>query len=478
VGCRVANPYTGDCSCPSGSTDITFRTIVDSPSCPGALIGAHATYCLNSAAVSAFGGAYQLDDNVPGNAGCRVANPITQACSCPSGFSASPLRVQVDGSQGLIGSGIFTCGRVPVSTITLCPGVQVDNTGAQGATAAFNACIGQTASGGTFNVPVGTYKMDGKVLIDKPMTLRTAGSAGKGRCGGSVACATLVAAPDLFVLGGFLELGDTHDVTVDHIILGGNRAKRLASAAVTHCQDQSHPDGTRYGYNARATNCTNCKFTNSISRGTLCGSSFEWVGNSATITNNAFNSNGDHNNFRMWADGLTLLHSDGAVVTGNDFNDNSDVDLVCGGATSATITGNHISQSVQAAFAGLMLDNFNDSQPGLFTGTTVANNTVSCSGGCDFGINLGPHPWYLSHNIQGGTVRDNTIVGAKVSLDAEGAGTTANPVTVFGNHISGTAIGRFCNAADSAFNISPDSVVDRHGETSTVTNNVYHLCAL
>ncbi len=39
----------------------------------------------------------------------------------------------------------------------------------------------------------------------------------------------------------------------------------------------------------------------------------------------------------MWSDGLTLLQSNGASVTGSHFVDNSDVDLIFGGGTAATL---------------------------------------------------------------------------------------------------------------------------------------------
>ncbi len=109
-GCRAPNPYTGGCACPGGMVGIAFRTIVDTPC--RTLIGSNITYCaLASGPRPTFGGAFQLDDNVPGAAGCRRPNPYTGGCSCPAGFGQSPLRVEVDTARGFIGSAIFLCTR-------------------------------------------------------------------------------------------------------------------------------------------------------------------------------------------------------------------------------------------------------------------------------------------------------------------------------------------------------------------------------
>jgi hypothetical protein len=109
-GCRAANPYTGACSCPGGFTTATFRVLADGPGC-GGLIGSSVNLCVPSAPGPRFGGAFQVDDSVPGGVGCRAANPLTGACTCPSGYGAAGLRVQVDSSRGFIGSAIFQCVR-------------------------------------------------------------------------------------------------------------------------------------------------------------------------------------------------------------------------------------------------------------------------------------------------------------------------------------------------------------------------------
>jgi hypothetical protein len=210
----------------------------------------------------------------------------------------------------------------------------------------------------------------------------------------------------------------------------------------------------------------------------LCGTGWEWTGDNAIIEGNVFYQNGDHNASYMWADGLTLLRSNSAQVRNNQFYDNSDIDFICGGATNALLETNQVIHAVQGTFGGLMLDNFNSSTPGKFQGTLLRNNNVSCGNQlCDFGIVLGPHAWYQSPNIEGGTVTGNTVVGAKMQMIAEGAGTAADPIVVNGNTLgASTARATFgCGQTrDTAvFNVSPDSFVTTADSTARFT---YHDC--
>jgi hypothetical protein len=146
------------------------------------------------------------------------------------------------------------------------------------------------------------------------------------------------------------------------------------------------------------------------------------------------------------------------------------------------VQNNAISQPGQVVFAGLMLDNFNNGTAGDFVGAIVTGNTVDCSAArnCHFGINLGPHPWYLSANIFGGDVHGNTVTSARQGINADGAGTAASPITLYGNSVSNPAPspGSFlnCTHATSAINIGPDAVVNRNGDTAPITTNVWHGC--
>lgn len=362
--------------------------------------------------------------------------------------------------------------------VTLCPGVTADPTGAARADLAIQQCIDATADGATLELPAGTYRMEGAVRIQHPMTLRTAGTAGNPEpCLGNVRCAVLRAAPGLDVANGFLQLGSTSGVVLDHLVLDGNRAARLGGSAAALCASGTN---NRHGFNATSSDCSGCSFLNSASINAVCASGFEWIGDDATFRNSTFKDNGENAATNMWSDGLTLLRSDRAVVEGNRFVDNSDIDLICGGTRGGSITNNVISHTRQVSFAGLMLDNFNGSTHGDFAGAIVQSNTIDCGASfCHFGLMLGPHAWYPSANITGGSVTGNTIAGARQGINIEGAGTPASPIKVWSNPVSGNATNAqfLCGPKScSAYNISPDSTVDRNGDSTPVTNWAWHDC--
>ena len=110
IACRSANAKTGGCSCPAGYNTEFVRVLITN-GC-GSKIGSQIGICVHpTVALDDFGGVYQVDDAVPGGAGCRVANVRTGDCSCPSGFGASAVRTLVDSSSGEIGAQLFTCFR-------------------------------------------------------------------------------------------------------------------------------------------------------------------------------------------------------------------------------------------------------------------------------------------------------------------------------------------------------------------------------
>ena len=378
--------------------------------------------------------------------------------------------------------GEFTPNRViqvaQPTTVTLCPGVTASSDFSQPANGALQQCINQTPTGGTLQIPVGTYKISGTVFINKPMTFRTAGTAGAaGNCeAAGVACAVLKADPNLNVTSGLLNVS-SNNVILDHLIVDGNRNARLGGPAASTCIGGNNRAGT----NIFVSGCTNCRFTKSVTREALCGTALSWVGDGARITNSVVRNNGNGITRRLWADGLTLLKSNNATVNNNLFVNNSDVALILGGSTNSTVAGNTIQQNDRVVFAAFMLSNFNNSQPGIFTGTTIRNNTISCGNfWCDFGIMLGHHPWQVTNTLVGGTVRNNSVTNAWQPINIDGAGTAASPITVYGNTINGFSVRTVgCGPGQtSAYNINTgDSVVNRNGDTTPITQRPWHTCS-
>jgi hypothetical protein len=347
--------------------------------------------------------------------------------------------------------------------VTLCPGVQADRKGILSASVEIQNCLNAIVPNGVLELPAGVYRMTSKVSLNRPLTFRTLGTNGVTQgClePGGPACAILRADENVKVPGGFVQLENTTNVTIDHVVIDGNRDRRLGSEAAQTCRTGDN----QLGFNATNTLCTNCTFARSASINALCGTGLAWSADQGTIVRNVFRNNGRHTDQNLWADGLTFLKSNNSTVQQNVFEDNSDIDFICGGATNSNFSNNTIIHRAQAAFGGLMLDNFNGGTPGDFTGTTVQNNSIDCGNQqCDFGIELGPHPWYLSPNITGGTVIGNTIIGAKIQINCEGAGTQAQPMVVTQNQMgpspSRAEFNCGKNKQATMFNISPDSFV-------------------
>lgn len=375
------------------------------------------------------------------------------------------------------------------AVVTLCPGVTADSSGQQPATAAFQTCIDSTKAGGTLEIPAGTYLINGRVLITKPITLRTAGTADStDTCETpGMNCAVLLAAPDLYVVAGFLRACDADpmtgacreiaNLTLDHLVLDGNRAARQDSAAANECRAGRNG----YGFNASVHNCRACLFTYSVSKNALCGTGLEYSGHDAGLWGNVFRNNGQNPSASLWSDGLTVHWSDRAVITDNRFIDNTDIHFIAGGGREALFANNTVTQQTQLAFGGVMLDNFNNSTPGDFSGALVTGNVIDCGPHlCHFGINLGPHAWYLSRNITGGTVAGNVVTNARQGINIDGAGTADNPIVVYDNDVSSSPpqASFLCGLRPTSnININTaDSNVDRNGDPTPFTTRQWHGC--
>ncbi len=423
-------------------------------------------------------GRVALPADVPPNGAVRVPFTI-QAPTTPGAYAFS-WEILNEGVAWIPAASPVTTFEVtaPANDVTLCPGVTADASGGSGAAGAIQQCIDATPSGGTLALPAGSYRIDAQLQLARPITLTTAGLAtSTGTClDAGVSCAMLQAAPDLDVANGMLAVSATDHVAIDHLVLDGNRSARLGGAAAAKCAAGNN----RNGFNAMNGGGADSSFTYSASIHALCGTGFEWRGDRATITHSVFRDNGENAVKNMWSDGLTLLQSDGANVSGNRFENNSDVSFICGGARAATFKDNRLTQSTQVSFAGFMMDNFNGGTSGDFTGTTASGFVVDCTSLlCHFGIEIGPHPWYLSANTIGGTVTGMTVTGARQGLNVEGGGTSAAPVRVFGNDVTGSPTSATFNCgtrSTSNLNFSPDSFVDRAGDTTPATNVTWHGC--
>jgi hypothetical protein len=423
-------------------------------------------------------GRIALPGDVPPNSRVMIAVPIhVRPITGPHAYAYEMLREGVAwlGQPSPIHSIDVEAPAAP--KVPLCAGVLADPSGRDDARAAVQACFDATPSGGTLALPPGIFRVSGVVSITKPMTVTTAGattSPASCLAYDAPSCAVLRAdattLPSAAATRGFVRMGlgnaPVSAVTLDHVVVDGNRGARLGSAAASACASGNNGEGINIG-----ANCATCTVKASASVRALCGSALEWDGDGVTVKNSVFAGNGDHATQNMWSDGLTIHKSDGAVVDSCRFVDNSDVGFISGGGINAKYTGNVAIQLEQATFAALMLDNFNNGALGNFTGAVMSGNTVVCAAPCHFGIELGPHPWYPSPNIAGGTVTGNVVRGAYIGINAQGAGTAGAPTVITANDLGPTpetAAFQCGNVSGlSPLNVSAESIVDLKGGAAT-----------
>jgi hypothetical protein len=353
------------------------------------------------------------------------------------------------------------------------------------AAVAIHACIDRAAPNSTVEILPGRYILHRQLVISKPLTIRTATSSSDPPPACTFdeeQCAVLVAAVDLVAQWGPLLVQSTDHVTLEHIVIDGNREARSASDATRRCQDG---DNT-YGFNVSVLDCASCTVSDIVSTHAICGTGMVWIGAEATIQYSAFRVNGDSAT-RIWSDGLTLLFAPRSAITDNEFVDNTDVALIIGYGVDSRLERNTVLQRTQPAFAGLMLDNFDSNDltsAGDFRGAVVAHNRIDCAAQlCTFGIQLGPRPWHATQNIIGGELHDNEVLGAKIGINADGAGVRDAPTTVYGNSIEGVSPGgHFAGCAEripaDAINVAPTSVVDRRGDPMQAGSHPSDWCQL
>lgn len=489
LGCRLKNGQTGNCSCPIGTVTTNLRTVVDSS---GGLISSTIGICSKpTASPIAFGGAYQIDDTSPsGASSCRTPNAFTGSCSCPaSGFVAQKIRSQNYWANSVGGGGTDLNICVPqVGAVPICSGQSADPTGRIPADSAIQACLS-----GTLELPAGSYLLSKRLEIASGVSLRTKSVADTDEaCGGNTPCATLIASAAFQqaetqagtnAKPGLIGANNTFDVSLDHLILDGNRNRRKQTQSASMCANGEN----RAGFNATFDGATRMKFTNSISTRALCGTGFGTSGVSLIIKNNKFLENGDYFTHNMWADGLTVGYANNSTINNNSLIDNSDVGLIIGGALNSTITSNVIEQKLTQVYAGMMLNSFNDASKGDFSGTTISANQINCySGKCFHAFNIGDFTWNNLPQLNTVLLRGidfnaNTITGGVITLNVNGAGSASSSISVRNNILSnssGTAQVKCTSNPNktvipSLLNVSPtNSYVNMNPPVSGINNTI------
>ncbi len=327
------------------------------------------------------------------------------------------------------------------------------------------SCFDKTPNGETLFLPKGKYTIINEVIIKHPMKLTTL-DASSNKCSPDEdhGCVELKAGPETFTKIGFFKVL-SKDVTIDHIVINGNRQERYKSPAAEKCK--IGPDNT-YGMNDQFVG-DNITITNSVFKNALCGTGLYLIsGSGFNITNNTVTSNGIHDQENFWSDGLTALEILNSKIINNLFSDNTDVDLILGACPNCTIQSNLITHSnsfTSSSFAAIMIQAWpnipSGGTTGNYTGADISNNNVNCSVGqrCGIGLYVGQSAWYEA-NTYGGNVHDNTVVGAQQGFAVD----KVKNFSIANNQVSGSQ-GTFETSCGkkyfSAFVITPGTVVDR-----------------
>lgn len=132
LSCGSSNPLATGCACPAGFSEQTLRVVSDCAG-SGTYIGSDLRLC-QVAATSAeadYGGAFQQDDAAATcGAGCRSANPVTGACSCPSGTAALLVEGLTDSSTcptEILSTSLTICVNASAPLVAFGGGYQIDD---------------------------------------------------------------------------------------------------------------------------------------------------------------------------------------------------------------------------------------------------------------------------------------------------------------------------------------------------------------
>jgi hypothetical protein len=320
-------------------------------------------------------------------------------------------------------------------------------------------CLRKLPPGARLELKPGVYRLERPIRIEKPVTITTAGLAGSspGCSGASGTCATLQIAIDaLAPKARIMPVEIAADgVTLSHMVIDGSG---MSVARRRFCAD---PASRPLGGGLRVSG-SHFTLRKSALRGIACYTALEIVAGAKnpTVTGNVIGPNGDHRPGGNWADGVTIHDSAGALVSGNLFIDNTDVQLILGGCINCRIEKNrfrHGGSFGGGAFAELMIHGW-PSTSGDYRGTVVAGNDVDCGRlrRCGFGIMIGSSPWY-DRPVSGAKVIGNRVANAMIGLNIDAL---SGPSEISGNIVAASG-GRYrsdCGLRNwPAVNVAPGS---------------------
>lgn len=333
---------------------------------------------------------------------------------------------------------------------------------ARDAVPAFKACLEKTPSHGSLSLTSGNYRIRSALVIDRPITVSSVSlipNSAACKPGGDARCATLTIDYSMasFPRGAMPITVTAQNVTLSHLTVRGS-----GSATSDFTQKACTEVGDRARAGILRVSGPRFVMIGSAILGAQCYTGMEIVATakSPRIQDNSFGPNGVHDTPFHWADGVTIHDTEKAIITGNRFTDNTDVQLITGGCRSCSIARNvfrHSGEASGASFAELMIHGWPDTS-GQYAGTVVRDNDVDCGvqRRCGFGIMIGAKPWYQGPTA-GGAVRNNRIRNAKLGLNIDGL---SGPMEIDGNSVtvSGGSYQSRCGTKRwPATNVAPSS---------------------
>ena len=261
---------------------------------------------------------------------------------------------------------------------------------------AIQHCIDVTPIGATLELPAGRYSIHRQIIVNRSITITSVGkSLDDPMCvDGAGDCATLIASPALNEPWGMLNMQRIQ--SLHHIILDGNKQARAGTPAFYHCANGTN---NRYGMTA-VLDCDDAQIVGNLFKNALGGTALEvrQDHDNVRIENNRFASNGVHDRRNLWSDGLTIHGLTNSQIIGNEFVDNTDIDLILGGSQNCLVQGNrfyHTSSRSGGSFAALMIHKW-PTRSADYSGTEISFNIIDGGPGRNVGtgIYVGSEGWY------------------------------------------------------------------------------------
>ena len=199
-------------------------------------------------------------------------------------------------------------------------------------------CVDQVPIGATLELPVGRYRIGHQVVVNRRIVLTSVGKSldDPAVVPGNGDAAHLIANPELDAPFGMLYLRGIE--AMHHIIVDGNKEGRLGTSA--HQRDHQHAQQPgRALWLQRAPRVRRCRCWWAMcfrTRWPASGLGVRGTRQYVVIRDNKFLDNGWHNRQSLWADGLTVKDISYSQIVGNEFRNNTDIDLIFGGARTAS----------------------------------------------------------------------------------------------------------------------------------------------